>query len=200
MSDQPSPDMEDFRRRIAEALKLHWRAFLIQGIVMMVLGLVAIALPHLSTIAIELFLGWLILFGGVFRTLTLLRSKSAPGFFWSLVTALLVVVLGIVLLLRPAEGVLTFTMILIALFIVEGVTAIIISLQLREHLKTWAWTLLSGIVDLVLAFFIWQGWPSTAGWALGLLVGINMFFLGNSLTMTALVARKEARGDHSSGS
>ena len=194
MSEETGPDLEEVRRRIAEALKTHWRAFLIQGVVMMVLGLVAIALPQLSTIAIELFLGWLILLGGGFRVVSLLRSKSAPGFFWSLVTAVLAAALGVVLLMRPAEGVLTLTMVLIALFIVEGIGAITIALQLRGHMRTWGWTLVSGIVDLVLAFLIWHGWPGTAAWALGLLVGINMLFFGNALTMTALAARKEAGG------
>ena len=58
----------------------------------------------------------------------------------------------------------------------------------------WSWTLLSGLVDLVLAYFIWRGWPASAAWAIGLLVGINMFFLGLSLAMTAIAARTMSDG------
>ena len=192
MSHQPGPEIAQLKQRIADALQQHWRGFLIQGIVMMVLGFIAILLPQLSTIAVELFIGWLILAGGVFRALTLLRSRSAPGFLWSLISALLAIVLGVVLIARPIEGVLTLTMVLIALFVVEGVVAILLALQLRDHLRTWGWTLFSGLVDLFLAYMIWNGWPSTAAWAIGLLVGLNMMFFGSSLAMIALAARKGA--------
>lgn len=187
---QSGLDIAQFRQRIAEALQQHWRGFLIQGIVMMILGFIAIMLPQLSTLAVEIFVGWLILFGGVFRVTTLLRARSAPGFAWSMIAALLAIVLGIVLLANPMEGVLTLTMVLIVLFLVQGVASIVMALQLREHLPTWGWTLVTGIVDIVLAFMIWNGWPSTAAWAIGLLVGLNMMFFGSSLAMIALAARK----------
>ena len=70
--------------------------------------------------------------------------------------------------------------------------AILRAIEHRRHLASWGWVLLSGLVDLLLAFLIWDGWPSSAGWAIGLLVGINMVFVGVSLTMTALAARKMA--------
>ncbi|HMB74784.1 MAG TPA: HdeD family acid-resistance protein [Kiloniellaceae bacterium] len=190
MSQQPGPELAQLQQRIAEALQQHWRGFLVQGIVMMVLGFIAIMVPQLSTVAVELLIGWLILFGGVFRAVTLFRSRTAPGYFWSLISALLAIVLGVILLARPAEGVLTLTMVLIALFIVEGVVAIVLALQLRDHLKTWGWAFFSGLVDLLLAYLIWNGWPSTAAWAIGLLVGLNMIFFGSSLAMIALAARK----------
>jgi uncharacterized membrane protein HdeD (DUF308 family) len=112
-----------------------------------------------------------------------------PGFGWSMLSALLAVLLGLILILRPLAGVLTLTMVLIAFFILEGITAIVVAVQHREHLKSWGWVLFSGIIDLLLAYLIWQGWPSSASWAIGLLVGINMIFFGLSLVMTALAAR-----------
>ena len=92
-------------------------------------------------------------------------------------------------LARPLAGVLTLTMVLIAFFILEGITAIVIAVQHRDHLRSWGRILFSGIIDLLLAYLIWAGWPSSAGWAIGLLVGINMIFFGLSLVMTALAAR-----------
>jgi uncharacterized membrane protein HdeD (DUF308 family) len=112
-----------------------------------------------------------------------------PGFGWSLLTALLAIALGLMLIFRPLTGVLTLTMVLIAFFILEGITAIALAVQHREHLPSRGWVLFSGIVDLLLAFLIWAaGWPSSADWAIGRLVGINMLFLGLSLVMT-LAAR-----------
>jgi uncharacterized membrane protein HdeD (DUF308 family) len=156
---------------------------------MMARGLVAVALPHVTTLAVELFVGWLFFVGGLFRALTVLKARHAPGFWWSLLTAVLALAFGLVLIAKPTEGVLTLTMVLILLFIVEGVAAISIALDLRRHLRNWGWTFFSGFVVLVLAYLLWQGWPATADWVIGLLVGINMFMLGVSLAMTAITAR-----------
>jgi uncharacterized membrane protein HdeD (DUF308 family) len=183
------PDIEDIRRQMAATIHAHWKLVLAQGIVMMVLGFLAVAEPNVATIAVGIFVGWLFFIGGIFRALSLWQSRGMPGFAWSLLTALLAIVLGLILIFRPLAGVLTLTMVLIAFFILEGITAIVLAVQHREHLRSWGWVLFSGIVDLLLAFLIWDGWPSSADWAIGLLVGINMLFFGLSLVMTALAAR-----------
>lgn len=189
MSESKTENIERVRSAVAAAIRGHWKLFLVQGLVMMALGLVAAALPHFATLVVEIFVGWLFIVGGLVRTLILLQARQAPGFWWSLLTAVLALVLGLVLVAQPAQGVLTLTFVLVVLFIVEGIVAIVIALGIRQHLRNWAWTLVSGLVDLLLAYLIWQGWPATASWAIGLLVGINMFMLGLSLTMTALAAR-----------
>ena len=97
--------------------------------------------------------------------------------------------LGLFLIFRPLQGAVTLTILLVAFFVVEGVAAVLISLEFRKHLRNWSWTLFSGVVNLILAFLIWQGWPSTAAWVIGLLVGINMLFVGLSLVMTSIAAR-----------
>jgi uncharacterized membrane protein HdeD (DUF308 family) len=183
------PDLEGIRRRLASTIHAHWKLFLAEGIVMMILGFLAVALPNLATLAIEIFIGWLFFVGGIFRAVSLWYSRQRPGFIWSLLTAVLAIALGLILIFRPLEGVLTLTMVLVAFFIVEGVASIIGAIEHRQHLRSWGWVLVSGLVDLFLAYLIWQGWPSSAGWAIGLLVGINMLFLGLSLVMTALAAR-----------
>ena len=187
-----SADIEKLRRVSARIIHGHWKIFLVQGLVMMALGMLAAALPHISTIAITIFIGWLFFVGGIFRILSVMRSQSAPGFRWSFVTAALAILVGLILVLRPLEGVLTLTTVLIVLFVVEGIAAILIALEYRPHMRNWIWTLLNGIVNLVLAYLIWRGWPATAAWAIGLLVGISMFFVGLSLTMLALAARAMA--------
>jgi uncharacterized membrane protein HdeD (DUF308 family) len=183
------PDIEDIRRQMAATIHAHWKLVLAQGIVMMVLGFLAVAEPNVATIAVGIFVGWLFFIGGIFRAMSVWQSRGMPGFAWSLLTALLAIVLGLILIFRPLAGVLTLTMVLIAFFILEGITAIVLAVQHREHLRSWGWVLFSGIVDLLLAFLIWDGWPSSADWAIGLLVGINMLFFGLSLVMTALAAR-----------
>lgn len=192
MTDQMLPDLDDIRRRFADAIHAHWKFFLAEGIVMLVLGLLAIAVPEVASLAIAILIGWLFFIGGIFRTLSVLRHRDMPGFAWSLLTAVLAIVLGLVLLFRPIAGVLTLTIALVVFFVVEGVAAILLAIEHRRHLPSWGWVLLSGLVDLLLAFLIWDGWPSSAGWAIGLLVGINMVFVGLSLIMTAIAARTMA--------
>ena len=187
MSNQT--DIDGLRRQLALTIHAHWKLFLAQGIVMMVLGFLAVAVPILATLAVEIFVGWLFFVAGLFRAVWVWRSRQTPGFAWSFLAAVLAIVLGVILIARPLAGVLTLTMVLVAFFIIEGIASIIGAIEHRQHLRSWGWVLFSGIVDLLLAYLIWAGWPSSASWAIGLLVGINMLFLGLSLVMTALAAR-----------
>ena len=192
MSNQALPGVDGIQRRLAAAIHAHWKLFLAEGILMMVLGLLAIAVPEVATLAITILIGWLFFVGGIFRTISVLQHRAMPGFAWSLLIAVLAILLGLILIVRPIAGVLTLTIWLIVFFIIEGIAAIFLAIEHRRHLPSWGWVLLSGLVDLLLAYLIWDGWPSSAGWAIGLLVGINMVFVGLSLVMTALAARTMA--------
>src|SRR6201998_2317358 len=156
------PDIDGIRRQMAATIHAHWKLVLVQGIGVMVVVCLAVAAPNVGTIAVGIFVGWLFFIGGIFRALSVWQSRRMPGFAWSLLTALLAIVLGLILILQPLAGVLTLTMVLIAFFILEGITAIVLAVQHREHLRSWGWVLFSGIVDLLLAFLIWAGWPSSA--------------------------------------
>ncbi len=192
MSDNVPSNLEEMRRLMAAELAKHWKLFLFQGIIVGLLGVIAIIAPQVATLVVDLFIGWIFVFGGIVRGLTLFRGRSLPGTFWSLLAAVLAVIFGLLLVLKPAEGVLTLTMIMVAFFIIQGVISVLLALQFRAHIRSWGWTLLSGIVDLFLAYLIWRGWPDTASWAIGLLVGINMLFAGMALIFTALAARNGA--------
>lgn len=189
-NDSPlAPD--DIRQAVTTAIATHWKMFLIQGLILCGLGLLAMAMPLLSTLAIDIFIGWLFMIGGILRVLSLIRAKHVPGYWWSMLGAVLAIVLGMVLIARPADGALTLTMILLILFAVEGVTGILSALVFRQYTNNWVWPLVSGVVNLVLVAIILQGWPDTAAWTIGLLAGINLFFLGVSLIMQSLGASKQ---------
>lgn len=182
-------DPETLRNAVAEAIREHWKLFLFQGLALMLLGLLAAALPQVAGLAITVVVGVLFLLGGTVRLFALLGSRRSPGHAWSLLTAGLAIALGLVLLIEPLQGVLTLTILLAALFVIQGVASIVVALEYRRHLHNWGWVLASGLVDLLLAGLIWIGWPGSAAWAIGLLVGLSVFFLGLSLVMTALAAR-----------
>ncbi len=187
------PDIDRIQRAVATALHEHWGLYLAEGILLVVLGLIAIVIPPIATLAVEILFGWLFLLSGIMGLITTFMMRQAPGFWWSLISAILGIAAGVVLLLYPANGVLSLTLILIVFFIVEGVATIMFALDHKRELSgQWAFMLLSGIIDLVLAAIIFAGLPGTAAWALGVLVGINMLFGGSALIAMALHARSAA--------
>jgi uncharacterized membrane protein HdeD (DUF308 family) len=184
-------DLQDLQRAAAEALRRHWMLYLIEGIVLVVLGVIAIIIPPVATLAATIFIGWLLLISGLFGLFTTFWMRPAPGFWWSLVSAVIGILAGVLLIAWPASGAVSLTLVLIAFFIIEGIASIMFALQHRSELPgTWGWMLASGIVDLVLSVLIFAGLPSTAAWAIGLLVGINLIFGGASLATMALNARR----------
>ncbi len=186
-------NVDRIRSGVAKAMHDHWVLYLVEGAALVVLGAAAIALPLLATLAVTIFLGWLILLSGGVGLFTTFWARRAPGFWWSLLSAVLAVVVGVLLLTRPISGALTLTVLLVAFFVIEGAATIMFALDHKRELSgQWGWMLVSGVVDLFLAALIFAGLPSTAAWAIGLLVGINMIFGGAALTAMALHAREPA--------
>ena len=118
-------------------------------------------------------------------------ARQMPVFWWSLFSAALAVLAGGILLAKPEQGVLTLTIVVGAYFLAEGVVTIMYALEHRRELSDrWSWLLLSGVMDLLIAFIIVAGLPGSAEWAIGLLVGINLVLGGASLVGMALAARQ----------
>ncbi|MCA1388711.1 MULTISPECIES: HdeD family acid-resistance protein [Bradyrhizobium] len=184
---------EEFARLQSEmnqAVKAHWKAFLFEGILLAVLGIAALVLPPLASLATAIFLGWMFLIGGIGGLIATYWARSTPGFWWSLISAALAVLTGLLLLARPMQAVLTLTIVLGAYFLAEGVATIMYALEHRRELSgRWSWLLISGLVDIAISFMVITGLPSSAEWAIGVLVGINLLFGGATLIGMALAAR-----------
>lgn len=175
---------------VARSMHDHWLMFVIEGVVLLILGMLAIVVPPLATLGITIVIGWLLLVSGVVGLYMTFATRGLPGFWWSLVSGLLGVVAGLVLLAWPVSGAVSLTLVLTAFFIVEGIASIMYALEHKRQLSgRWGWMLFSGVVDLVLAAIILAGLPGTALWALGVLVGINMIFGGTSLIGLGMAAR-----------
>jgi len=186
--------VSDMKRAVRDTVRLHWQLFLAQGVIMLILGIVAIVWPQISTIAVDVFVGWLFLLSGIVGILTMFLARDVQAFLWMLLTAALALFVGVMLVWHPAEGAASLTVVLTAFFIVEGVVQIVASLSYRDIFPNqWGWMLASGIADLILAGIIIAGWPSTATWILGLLVGINLITSGAAIISVALAAREVVR-------
>jgi uncharacterized membrane protein HdeD (DUF308 family) len=187
------PDSRKFNAAIANALHQHWVLFLVEGVVLLVLGATAIFIPPFATLAVTIIFGWVFLVSGVVGLVTTFYMRHAPGFWWSLLSAALGILVGGMLLARPITGALSLTLVLIGFFIIEGIVTIMFALDHKRELSgQWGWMLASGIVDLALSAMIFAGLPSSAAWAIGLLVGINTIFGGTALIAMALHARDAA--------
>jgi uncharacterized membrane protein HdeD (DUF308 family) len=168
----------------------HWKLFLAEGILLVLLGIGAIIVPPIAGLAVTLLLGWLFLVGGIFGLVVTFYARELPGFWWSLISAALAVLAGLILIARPMEGLLTLTVVLTAFFILEGIASIMFALEHKRELTgRWGWLVAAGIFDLLLAVVIFAGLPGSAAWAIGLLVGINMVFGGSSLIGMALATK-----------
>src|SRR3954453_7850389 len=184
-------DIAKLQSDMSAAVKAHWKAFLFEGIVLAVLGLAAMIVPPLASLAVTIFLGWMFLISGIAGLIVTFWARQMPGFWWSLFSAALAVLAGLLLLARPMQGVLTLTIVVGAYFLAEGVATIMYALEHRRELsQRWSWLLISGLMDILIAFLIISGLPGSAEWAIGLLVGINLVLGGASLVGMALAARK----------
>jgi uncharacterized membrane protein HdeD (DUF308 family) len=184
------PTLVEMQGAALDALRAHWRLFVFQGVVMIILGILAVAAPVFATLAVDIYVGWLFLISGVLGLVAMFSARDVLGFLWTLVTALLSIVVGGLLLWSPVAGVLSLTTMLTAFFIVEGIFQAAAALIYRDTMPTsWGWMLVSGLADLALAAIIILGWPGSVGWVLGLLAGINLLTSGWAVVMVALAAR-----------
>jgi uncharacterized membrane protein HdeD (DUF308 family) len=134
--------------------------FIIEAVVLYLLGAAAIFLPFFAGIAVTIFLGWLFLIGGVIGLISSFGTRHMPGLPWSLISAFLAIAAGVLLVGWPARGLLSVTLVLIAFFIADGLTGII-------------------------AF----GLPGSAAWALGIIVGVDMVMAASALLALGLAVR-----------
>ncbi|WJR75083.1 HdeD family acid-resistance protein [Bradyrhizobium sp. NP1] len=183
-------DLTELRSRVDAAMREHWKAFLVEGILLAILGLAAMIVPPLASLAVTIFLGWMFLISGIGGLIVTYWARQLPGFWWSLISAALAVLAGVILLTRPIQGTLTLTIVVGAYFLAEGVATIMYSLEHRRELSgRWTWMLVAGLMDIIISFIVIAGLPGSAEWAIGLLAGINLLFGGATLIGMALAAR-----------
>src|SRR3954452_17746136 len=159
-------DITELQLRMRDAVREHWKAFLFEGILLSILGLAAMIVPPLASLAVTIFLGWMFLISGIAGLLMTFWARQMPGFWWSLLSAALALVAGIVLLAQPVQGTFTLTVVVGVYFLAEGVATIMYALEHRRELsERWSWMLVAGLMDILIAFVIIAGLPGSALWA-----------------------------------
>jgi uncharacterized membrane protein HdeD (DUF308 family) len=162
---------------------------IILSAVMIVAGMVAIASPLAAGIAVNLFVGWLLVFSGCMHLAFAWYRRGAGGFIWELLVGILYIVIGAYLLTQPVAGLASLTIALAIYLFMEAILEFVMGITLRPARGS-GWLLFDGLVTLILAVMIWRTWPSSTGWVIGTLVGISMLFSGASRLAMSLAVRR----------
>src|SRR5262249_9539152 len=125
-------DAEQMGRAVARSIHEHWGLFLAEGIILVLLGIIAIVVPPIATLAFTILIGWLFLVSGVLGLITTFWARGAPGFWWALISAIIAIAAGVVLLLWPISGTISLTLLLLPFFIIEGLASIIVTVEDRH--------------------------------------------------------------------
>jgi uncharacterized membrane protein HdeD (DUF308 family) len=177
------------REAMRETVRRHSLWYLAQSGLMIVAGILALVYPVVSSVAVVVFLGWLLIISGVLQGISLIGARSVPHFWLQLVSVVLFVIVGALFLRNPGESLITLTLLVIVFFMVEGFSKVIFALTIRP-LANWGWVLASGVIGILLSLYLWASIPLTAIWLLGVLLGIELICEGAALGYLAWQVRQ----------
>jgi uncharacterized membrane protein HdeD (DUF308 family) len=177
------------REEMRRTVKRYSLWYLVQGGLMILAGILALVYPAISSVAVVFFIGWLLIFSGIFQGISLIGARQVPHFWLQLISVALFIVVGALFLRNPGESLLTLTLLLIVFFLIEGISKVIFALTIRPF-PNWGWVLVSGIVGILLAFYLWASIPVSAAWLLGVLLGIELICEGAAISHLAWQVRK----------
>jgi uncharacterized membrane protein HdeD (DUF308 family) len=182
-----SPDAPPFDERAS--LRSRWWLFVVLGLVSAIVGLLAIVFPHIATSGFVVVFGVLLLIAGFTEVIHAVMVRKFSGFALHLLSAALYLLVGLFMLENPPRAKVVLTLLLAASFLVGGLLRIISSALVQA--PAWSWILLNGVVDVILGILIWNRWPDSSFWVIGLFVGIDLLFHGWSWIILGLTVRPE---------
>lgn len=178
-----------FREAMREAIRRNSLWYLIQGGLLVVVGALAVVYPIVSSVAVVLLLGWVLVISGILQGISLLGTRHVPHFWLQLISVALAVLIGLLFLRDPGQGLLTITLLLIVFFMIEGISKVVFALTIRPF-PSWYWVLGSGAVGILLSIILWASLPFTALWLIGLLLGIKLISIGAAIGYLAWQVRR----------
>ncbi|WP_254763199.1 HdeD family acid-resistance protein [Natrinema marinum] len=170
------------------SLENEWRTLAIAGAIVGLIGILAIAFPLVTGLSVSLAIGALLVVGGIVHGIHAFTARGWRGSLWQIALAVVSVVAGIAVLAAPAVALITLTIALVAYLVVDGIAELALAMRMPGSRSRTA-VAISGVVGLVLAALLWAGFPGTAAWAIGLLVGVNLLVTGFSMVFVAMAAR-----------
>jgi uncharacterized membrane protein HdeD (DUF308 family) len=172
------------RDAMRETVKRYSLWYLIQGVLLVVAGFLALIYPFIASVGIVYLLAWVLIASGILQGIGLIGASNVPHYWLQLISAVLAILIGVLLLREPSSGLLVMTVLLIVYFMVEGIAKVIFALTIRPF-PNWGWVLGSGLVGIFLALILWANMPLSADWVLGLMLGLLLISEGAALTYLA---------------
>jgi uncharacterized membrane protein HdeD (DUF308 family) len=177
---------------VRAGLARSWKALMTVGVLAIVIGCIAILVPAVAAVGTAIFIGWILVIAGAFLVAAAFSAHSVGSLIVRLIWAALTVVVGVWLIVEPHNGTLTLTLVLGIYFLFMGLTRIAVAFLARGQQNA-GLVGLSGVCGLLIGILVLAKFPSSADWAIGLLVGIDLIFAGWTLTSVALVGRDLSR-------
>jgi uncharacterized membrane protein HdeD (DUF308 family) len=178
------------RDAMRETVRRYSLWYLLQGILMVVTGVLALIYPWIASVAIIRLLGWFLIISGILQAIGLIGAREVPYFWLELISAVLAIVIGLLLLRHTDAGLLFFSVLFIVYFMFEGIVKAIFALTIRPF-PNWGWVLASGLLGIVLSFYLWANLSTVSEWMLGVLFGILLVVEGAALSSLAWRVRRE---------
>ena len=169
-----------------------WFWFVALGVLLIFVGLLALTYPVLATFTTVSVFGFMLLAGAAVEVGSSLWARRWGGFFLHLLCGVLYLFLGMVLIEHPGQGAAVYTFLLAVFFVATGLFRSVYAVAHR--FSGWGWTLLSGLVTLLLGVIVWRQFPLSALWLIGTFVGIEMLFNGWSWVMLGLAVKNVPAG------
>ena len=178
-------------RHELNALRGNWSWFVLLGVALVVLGTIALSSVMIASLAAAMAIGVLLLLGGAAEAVGAFWCRCWSGFFLELLSGVLSIVVGLLFLRAPVGALAALTLLIASFLMVGGIFKIVAALSYR--FAAWGWSLAGGIIDVILGVMIWQQWPASALWVIGLFVGINLVFRGVDWIALGLALRSLPR-------
>jgi len=176
------------REAMRETVKKYSFWYLVQGVLMVAAGVLALIYPFVASVAVVYLLAWILIVSGILQAIGLIGAKDVPHYWVQLISVVLAILIGVLLLRQPESGLLLMTVLLIVFFMVEGIAKTIFALTIRPF-PNWGWVLASGLVGILLALLLWANMPVSSDWLLGVLLGVQLICEGAALTYLAWKVR-----------
>jgi uncharacterized membrane protein HdeD (DUF308 family) len=177
---------------VRAGLQRSWKALMFVGIAAIVVGCICILVPAVASVGTAIFIGWILVVAGGFLIAAAFSAHSVGSLLLRLLWAALTLIVGLWLIIEPHNGTLTLTFVLGVYFLFMGVTRITVAFIGRGQEGAGLMGL-SGVCGLLIGILVLVKFPSSADWAIGLLVGIDLIFAGWTLTSIALVGKDLAK-------
>ena len=159
------------------------------GVILLLLGFLAMGSPLIAGLSVAMMVGFMLIVGGIGQVAFAVKAREGM---LAIIFGVLTILIGGYMIANPGAALASFTFLLALYFIVSGIIEALGSFQIRP-VKGWGWALSSGIISVLLGFMIWNQFPLSGAWAIGILIGVRLFFRGWTLLMFGLAARGIAK-------